>query len=355
MNRHLPRSRAPFARLAVLPAALLALTPGLLGAAVHADPPGHSSAGGRHDTPPGHAQGKDKGAGKGAGTGTGQHRGHGHGPDHVPGAAVGHGRGDGTGKDGAPGRGRGGKGQGRGAGAGVSGQADPPGNNGTVKIAGIGDLDGVPDNTPHPGCTLVIEWYGFDEGPDVVSTVTFAMQAPTADTQLTVEGPTEVFVGGDPATGAGTPTGLDGRESYTLTFDGVPHPQQGYHVRLTVATPRANGNDTKSKVFWIEPCAGTQTPAETPVPSTGADIGTGTTTADSSTQDDAPGPAISLSGAAPAADTATTPAAVPDAVDAGDGGTPIVSDLTSPSGLLTVLVVVLAAGAAALVLRRARG
>ena len=80
------------------------------------------------------------------------------------------------------------------------------------------------------------------------------MHAPTGDVGLTVDGDPTVFVGGDPASGAGTDTGLDGRETYTLSFDGAPHPKQGYHVKLTVATPRSNGNDTKTKVFWVEPC-----------------------------------------------------------------------------------------------------
>lgn len=137
----------------------------------------------------------------------------------------------------------------------ASGPGSPPGNNGTVKVAGHGDLDRIPDNTPHPGCLFQVEWYGFDEGPDVISTVTFAAHAPTADVGLEVDGPDTVFVGADPARGAGTDGGLDGREVYTLTFDGAPHPQQGYHVRLTVSTPHSQGNDTKTKMFWVEECA----------------------------------------------------------------------------------------------------
>lgn len=131
---------------------------------------------------------------------------------------------------------------------------DPPGNNGTVKIAEHGDLDGAPDNDPHVGCSFDVEWYGFDQGPDIISLVTFEMQAPTDGVALDVAGPTAVFVGGDPATGAGTPTGLDGRETYVLAFHGEPHAQQGYHVKLTVHTPGSKGADKKSKVFWVEGC-----------------------------------------------------------------------------------------------------
>ncbi|UDY24693.1 hypothetical protein [Nocardioides sp. Kera G14] len=134
-------------------------------------------------------------------------------------------------------------------------EGDPPGNNGTVKIITPGTGDGIPNNTPHPGCTVGVEWYGFDEGPDVVSTVSFAMQAPTADATVTVAGgPLSVPVGGDAASGAGTATGLDARETYTLSFTGTPHPKQGFHVKLTVSTPRSNGSDRKTKVFWVAPC-----------------------------------------------------------------------------------------------------
>ncbi|GAB2862181.1 hypothetical protein [Nocardioides pacificus] len=129
----------------------------------------------------------------------------------------------------------------------------PPGNNGTVKIAPYGAVDSIPNNSPHPGCSFQVEWYGFDEGADVISTVSFAMQAPTSDVSLSVAGDTSVFVGGSPAGGAGN-GGLDGVETYALSFDGEPHPKQGYHVKLTVSTPRSNGNDTKSKVFWVEEC-----------------------------------------------------------------------------------------------------
>jgi uncharacterized repeat protein (TIGR01451 family) len=111
-----------------------------------------------------------------------------------------------------------------------------------------------PDNDPHVGCTFDVEWYGFDQGPDTISLVTFEMQAPTDDVVLDVTGPAAVFVGGDPASGAGTATGLDGRESYVLAFYGDPQPEQGFHVKLTVHTPGSKGADTKSKVLWVEGC-----------------------------------------------------------------------------------------------------
>src|SRR6478735_125840 len=105
-----------------------------------------------------------------------------------------------------------------GHGGGQSPSSDPAGNNGTVKIAPLGDFDGIPNNTPHVGCTFLVEWYGFDQGADIISTVSFAEQAPTTGVGMTVSGPSQVFVGGDPASGAGTATGLDGRQQYTLSF-----------------------------------------------------------------------------------------------------------------------------------------
>ena len=53
------------------------------------------------------------------------------------------------------------------------------GNNGTVKVAELGDMDDPPDNDPHVGCTFNVEWYNFDPGTNT-STVTFESQAPTA-------------------------------------------------------------------------------------------------------------------------------------------------------------------------------
>lgn len=285
-----------------------------------------------------------------ADTGSGRSADHAH-------TATGHGqaKGDGT-------RGK------RGSHTGTHGQggthADPAGNNGTVKIAPLGEMDGIPQNSPHPGCTFQVEWYGFDEGPDIVSTVGFAMQAPTGDVGLGVEGPSQVFVGGDPASGAGTDTGLDGQQSYTLSFDGAPQPQQGYHVKLTVHTPRSKGNDTKTKVFWVAPCeAAPSTPTETA--GTG---GTGSTSGDtgSDTTAGAPGLGSDTEVLAPQASsprgTSTKVSApraagarVPTAVDAGQGGLRSVADwVRSPLPLAVIGLGALLAAFALVVRRRSR-
>jgi hypothetical protein len=131
------------------------------------------------------------------------------------------------------------------------GSNDPAGNNGTVKITPHAQDDGIPQNTPHVSCGFDIEWYGFDEGAEVVSTVVFTMQAPTGDVGLSHTEPSQVFVGGDPAGGG---TDFDGEASYTLGFTGEPDPQHGYHVEVSVHTAGSAGADTKHKVFWVSPC-----------------------------------------------------------------------------------------------------
>ncbi len=132
------------------------------------------------------------------------------------------------------------------------GSGDPAGNNGTVKIAPHAGGDG--ENTAHVSCDFDIEWYGFDEGDDVVSTVVFTMQAPTSDVVLSGAEPSQVFVGGDPASGGND---FDGGATYTLGFGGgEPDAEQGYHVKVSVHTPGAQGADTKHKVFWVLPCDG---------------------------------------------------------------------------------------------------
>lgn len=267
------------------------------------------------------------------------------------------------------------KGSSKGKGAGKAKQ-DPAGNNGTVKIAPYGEIDSIPNNTPHPGCTFQVEWYGFDEGDDVVSKVSFAMQAPTSDVALSIDGPAEVFVGGDSATGAGTETGLDGRETYTLSFDGEPHPKQGYHVKLTVATPRSQGNDTKTKVFWVEECEpGTATEDSSTDDEGVDDEGTGEDGDDSAVagtsyetgadegDDNAEtgeegavmGTTLSLDGSDTAGTAAADGSAVPTGVDAGAEGTALerAGDLARSPWALLVLGLGLAAGAAAVVTRRA--
>jgi hypothetical protein len=141
---------------------------------------------------------------------------------------------------------------------------DPRGNNGTIKIEGVDVQTGPPDNNPHQGCTFVVEFYNYDKG-DLNATVTFEDKNPTKNAGHKVVsgnlGP--IFIGEDAADGGND---LDAKETYTLSFSGEPHPQQGYHLKITVHADGSQGNDTKHKVFWVEGCE--QTPPTTEPPTT---------------------------------------------------------------------------------------
>ncbi|MET3962007.1 hypothetical protein ABIE44_001941 [Marmoricola sp. OAE513] len=221
----------------------------------------------------------------------------------------------------APGQNKGGPGAG-------TANGDPAGNNGTIKITPIGERDDIPDNNPHVTCGFQIEWYGFDQG-DYYSQVSFEMQAPTGDATITPNGPSSVFVGGDPASGAGTATGLDARTTYLPTFTGTPHPKQGFHVKVTVATPFSQGNDSKSKVFWVQPCAGTTPPVVTPPAVDTPDTDTPT------------GPNVEPVVDVPdvvAGPTRGVEARVPTEIDAGQDGTSVLDRIRSPLPLLIAAV-----------------
>jgi LPXTG-motif cell wall-anchored protein len=149
--------------------------------------------------------------------------------------------------------------------------ADPPGNNGTVKIDGI-DFDDHPDNEPHVGCVFQVDWYGFDEGEDLFSDVTFEVHPPTGSPEVILTD--EVFIGEDDNSGGGSEAGLDASATYDLTsvLQGFePHPQQGWHIKLTVNNDGSQGADVKHKVFWVSGC-------ETP-PTTTTSTSTSTTEA----------------------------------------------------------------------------
>lgn len=136
----------------------------------------------------------------------------------------------------------------------------PPGNNGTVKIDGE-LINNHPDNQPHVGCDFEVDFYGFDEG-DLQATVTFAVQPPTGKpTAILID--EDIFIGEDDNRGGGSEVGHDASEAYNLTeelADYQPHPQQGYHVKLTVKAEGSQGADTKHKVFWVRGCDATINP-----------------------------------------------------------------------------------------------
>ena len=116
-----------------------------------------------------------------------------------------------------------------------------PGNNGTVKIDGR-EFDDHRRNEPHPGCDFRVQFFGFDEGPDLHADVRFEGHAPTGGGTLLTD---RVFIGG----------GYTVTRVYNLSaaLAGVePHPKQGYHVKLYVNAEYSQGADTKHKVFWVQ-------------------------------------------------------------------------------------------------------
>jgi hypothetical protein len=157
------------------------------------------------------------------------------------------------------------------AGAGLN----PPGNNGTVKIDGE-EFDTHPDNGPHVGCVFQVDFYGYDEG-DPNADVTFDVWPPTGGMVTILED--TVFIGQDDNSGGGSEAGLDAEATYNLTAwlsDFEPHPQQGWHVKLTVNADGSQGADVKHKTFWGSGC-------EAPPPTTTTTVPTTTTTTESTT------------------------------------------------------------------------
>jgi hypothetical protein len=128
---------------------------------------------------------------------------------------------------------------------------NPPGNNGTVKIEGL-NIDSIPDNNPHQGCFFTIEFRGYDEG-DLNATYSLDAQPPSGQGVNVTSGST--FIGEDPAGGAND---LDATVVIDLSaFDLtglMEHPQQGFHLKLTVHAEGSIGADVKYKVFWVTGC-----------------------------------------------------------------------------------------------------
>ena len=145
--------------------------------------------------------------------------------------------------------------------------ADPPGNNGTIKVDAA-PFDTHPNNEPHVDCVFQIDFYGFDQG-DLWADVIFEAHPPTGSGTLLTD---RVFIGEDSNAGGGSTAGLDAQKTYDLT---VPlqafaaHPQQGYHVKLTVHADGSQGADTKHKVFWVSGCQPSTAPPPPPPPGGG--------------------------------------------------------------------------------------
>src|SRR5687767_11444824 len=150
---------------------------------------------------------------------------------------------------------------------------DPPGNNGTVKIDQSAVADEDKGNEPiGENCSFWLKFYNFDQGQ--LADITFAAHPPTGGKDpITDKGngfgqPGDGWeISDDPAAGG---TDEDAVLPYNLTdyVSGLqPHPQHGYHIKLTTTIRNANGTEVpggvKHKVFWIKctPPPAEETPA----------------------------------------------------------------------------------------------
>jgi len=238
-------------------------------------------------------------------------------------------------------------------------QEDPLGNNGTVKVDGV-DFDDHPNDEPHPGCTFQIDFYGFDEG-DLYADVSFAAIDPTGaiDPLLT----DTVFIGEDDNSGGGSEAGLDAEETYDLTTALAaitPHPQQGWHVKLTVNAEGSQGSDTKYKVFWVSGCSPTTSTTSTTTTSTPSSSTTSSTveppgSTTSTTVDITPGSTtIPPGGGTPGGPSGPSTPGQPVDIEptASSGGLPITG--SNSLALAAVALGLVAVGAGVLVANRRR-
>ncbi len=123
---------------------------------------------------------------------------------------------------------------------------NPPGNNGTIKVAN--DADPEPDNEPHiDGCRLWIEFFGFDEGER--ARITFETQPSTGQGDLLLTH--EAVISDDPAGGGQDEDAVIGFNLSEALQNFEPHPQQGYHVKVKSDSLAAPGG-SKQKVFWLQ-------------------------------------------------------------------------------------------------------
>jgi LPXTG-motif cell wall-anchored protein len=146
---------------------------------------------------------------------------------------------------------------------------DPPGNNGTVKIDGVPVDDDI-SNEPHVPCDFEVQFFGFDEGQ--TADITLAGQPPSSQDFVEIITLEDQLVSDDPA--AGGENDVDEVFPFSasnLDLTGIElHPQQGYHLKLTVFSEGLPGGK-KFKVFWLQPCEESPSPTpttESPTPTT---------------------------------------------------------------------------------------
>lgn len=172
--------------------------------------------------------------------------------------------------------------------------ADPPGDNGTIKLDGLGLDDGPghsgqpndpdetdPDNDPHVSCGYQVEFFNFDTGQ--TADITFTAHPPTGSNGV-LSDQSEVLISDDDT--AGAPNDVDAVFDYDVLTDfdltqfTSVHDVHGWHVKLAITVYDAEGNEVpgakKHKVFWVDPC-------ELPTTTTSTTTSTTTTLATTTT------------------------------------------------------------------------
>lgn len=241
-----------------------------------------------------------------------------------------------------------------------AGAQDPPGDNATIKIDGV-DFDSDPGNEPHVDCPFQVDFYNFDEDPDLFAHVVFTAHPPTGSGEILLED--DVFVGEDPADGANE-EGIDASETYDLSAalaDIEPEPQ-GWHVRVDID---ATDGTSKSKVFWVEQCGvPTTTSSSTTSTSTTSTSTTSTSTSSTSSTTVTTAPGSTTTTMAPGAPTTAgggvtphRPAAppAPAAAPGGQAQLPRTGTSTLPLTVLGAALLAGGAGAGLLARRMAAG
>ena len=127
----------------------------------------------------------------------------------------------------------------------------PPGANGTIKIE-TSAAPATPANAPHVACHFWVSFFGFDSGTDTAHLV-FSGQAPTRSSTLrdTKTSWTATRPAGDHLDATFGPVDL----MPAIEAAGVTPTRQGYHIRLTATVTGGGHTASKSKVFWLTPCA----------------------------------------------------------------------------------------------------
>ncbi len=151
--------------------------------------------------------------------------------------------------------------------AGAAPAGDSPGNDGFVKIEGSPST-GCPTTSLMSGAASPSSGTTTRRFPTVGSVVTFELQPPTGPQSRTLTVATgDLTPSWTTVITSGPASQLVHSEAYTLAFTGAPHPVQGYHVKISVATTLSQGSDMKYKVFWVGPCGESSSSSSSSEPS----------------------------------------------------------------------------------------